>query len=53
MDPFDLEAYKQKGDIEDTYIVNRFIQRRKKYWKIVHLVVENISIEIMQRKSKD
>jgi hypothetical protein len=30
MDPFDIEAYKQKCDIEDTYIVNRFIQRRKK-----------------------
>jgi len=30
MDPFDIEAYKQKHDIEDTYIVNRFIQRRKK-----------------------
>jgi len=30
MDPFDIEAYKQKRDIEDTYIVNRFIQRRKK-----------------------
>ncbi|XP_024642122.1 uncharacterized protein [Medicago truncatula] len=30
MDTFDIEAYKQKCDIEDTYIVNRFIQRRKK-----------------------
>jgi len=30
MDPFDIETYKQKCDIEDTYIVNRFIQRRKK-----------------------
>jgi len=30
MDPFDIEAYKQKRDIEDTYIINRFIQRRKK-----------------------
>ena len=29
MDPFDIEAYFQKRDIEDTYIVNRFIQRRK------------------------
>jgi hypothetical protein len=53
MDPFDIEAYKQKRDIEDTYMVNRFIQRRKKYWKIVHLVVENILIEIMQRQTKD
>jgi len=30
MDPFDIEAYKQKRDIDDTYIVNRFIQRQKK-----------------------
>ncbi|XP_024632937.1 uncharacterized protein [Medicago truncatula] len=30
MDPFDIEAYFQKRDVEDTYIVNRFIQRRKK-----------------------
>jgi len=30
MDPFDIEAYFQKRDIEDTYIVNRFIQCRKK-----------------------
>ena len=30
VDPFDIEAYFQKRDIEDTYIVNRFIQRRKK-----------------------
>ena len=30
MNPFDIEAYKQKRDIEDTYIVNRFIQRKKK-----------------------
>jgi len=30
MDPFDIEAYFQKRYIEDTYIVNRFIQRRKK-----------------------
>jgi hypothetical protein len=51
--PFDIAAYKQKCDIEDTYIVNRFIQRRKKYCKIVHLVVENISREIMQRQTKD
>jgi len=29
MDPFDIEAYFQKRDIEDTYIVNRFIQREK------------------------
>ena len=29
MDPFDIKADKQKRDIEDTYIVNRFIQRRK------------------------
>jgi hypothetical protein len=30
MDPFDIEAYFQNRDAEDTYIVNRFIQRRKK-----------------------
>ena len=30
MDPFDMEAYFQKRDVEDTYIVNRFIQRQKK-----------------------
>lgn len=30
MYPFDIEAYFQKRDVEDTYIVNRFIQRRKK-----------------------
>ena len=30
MNPFDMEAYFQKRDVEDTYIVNRFIQRRKK-----------------------
>ena len=47
--PFDIAAYKKKNDFEDTYIVNRFIQRRKIYWKMVHLVVENISREIMQR----
>jgi len=29
MNPFDIEAYFQKRDIEDTYIVNRFIQRQK------------------------
>jgi len=28
--PFDIATYKQKSDFEDTYIVNRFIQRRKK-----------------------
>lgn len=32
MDPFgfDMEAYFPKRDAEDTYMVNRFIQRRKK-----------------------
>ncbi|XP_024626786.1 uncharacterized protein [Medicago truncatula] len=30
MDPFDIETCFQKRDVEDTYIVNRFIQRRKK-----------------------
>ena len=32
MDPFgfDMKAYFQKRDAEDTYMVNRFIQRRKK-----------------------
>lgn len=40
MYPFDIEAYFQKRDVEDTYIV-------------VHLVLENISIEIMQRQTKD
>jgi len=53
MDPFDIEAYFQKRDIEDTYIVNRFIKRQKKERKAVHLVVETMSIEIMQRQTKD
>ena len=30
MDPFPIEAYKQKRDIEDTYIVNRFFSVEKK-----------------------
>ena len=32
MDPFgfDMEAYFKKRDVEDSYMVNRFIQRRKK-----------------------
>ena len=30
MDPYDFTAYFKNRDAEDTYIVNRFIQRRKK-----------------------
>jgi len=45
--PFDIATYNWKFEIEENYSVKR------KYWKIVHLVVENISIEIMQRQTKD
>ena len=45
MDSFDMDAYFQKRDAEDTYIVNRFIQRQKKIKvvdQVVDLVQENI-----------
>ena len=56
MDPFDIEAYFQKRDIEDTYIVNRFIQRRnfleegsasrtRKYFNRDHAAANQILID--------